>query len=225
MRHRHRHRPQDHRTALAVACVLAAAFVYACSSGSTHPAALASDQDVSARDGGRPSTAEDAATTTDANADANALDGRPADTQDAESTEAAGDAGAGPCNALIAEGPQVAEAVGTGAPPPAVGGTIFPGTYWLTSRANYGGTPDVFVVQRSILVTTTGWSVVEGTGDAGSAPPASSEGTWSLSSFDMLNVDVTCPTPRRVDHYRFTADGSQLTLFPTNESVEFYALQ
>jgi hypothetical protein len=202
----------------ALACATLAA---ACSSGSLHPAPLATDPNGATVDRGQGNAADDAAT------DAGDGDGGAPGDASGGDADAATDA-VTVCNDLTADGPLVAETAGSGPPPAATGGTLFQGTYWLTARANYGGTPDARLVQRTLVIGATGFGVAEGvatSGDAGDVVWTSREGTWSLSSPEMLAFDVACPSPVRVDHVRFAADGPHLTLLITNEAVESYELQ
>jgi hypothetical protein len=224
-------RPPRARRRLVCAIVTCAAVATACSSGGMHPNGLASDHASPTATGGH-GTFGDASTLSAEASIADAADsGSDSDSgsgSDADSgSDSGSDASPPACSTLTADGPAVADTAGTGTPPDATGGPVFEGTYWLTARTNYGGTPDARLLQRTLVVTTAGWTVVEGrsSGDAGVSAFTSRAGTWSLTDATLLTVDLGCPGPRTVDHVRFSAGGPTLYLFPTNEVMERYDLQ
>ena len=108
-----------------------------------------------------------------------------------------------------------------------MGGQIFKGTYWLTERDTYGGTPDGLLVQRTLVIGDTTIDVVEGqTMDDASAPAfVTTTSSYQVLDTIVLSTDETCPGPSHTTNVLFTANGGQLTLFPTMDTAEVYTLQ
>jgi hypothetical protein len=157
------------------------------------------------------------------------VDGSASEASAEASSEAGTDADGGElaCNMLEADGPLVPEAAAGGAQPAATGGQIFPGTYWLTERVTYGGAPDGLFVKRALLVSAKTIDVIEGSTTSANAAPllTTSSATYEVLDTFVLSKEVTCPAPPHSMSTRFTANGAQLTLFPTNDTSELYTLQ
>lgn len=150
---------------------------------------------------------------------------------DAEADDAeADDASSGACSSQTADGPLVGDTQPAGAPPEPAGGIISTGEYWLTERALYGELePSGLFVQRSLFIEPTGeWTFVEGTTPSATTPPAtftSTTGACTPQGPLSLQITVTCPGPKHLTNYHYTADGPILTLFAPNGGVETYELQ
>jgi hypothetical protein len=134
---------------------------------------------------------------------------------------------AGACNAFSADGPLVAQTMLAGSQPNAMGGHVYSGTYWLTERDTYGGTPDKLFVQRSLVIDATTVNVVGGDTASDAGMPAWTTTTSSYQVLDVVVLTLTesCPGPPHVTNLQFTAVGGQLTLYPTMDTAEVYALQ
>jgi hypothetical protein len=114
-----------------------------------------------------------------------------------------------------------------GSQPVAMGGHIFSGTYWLTERDTYGGTPDGLFVQRSLIIDTTTVNAVGGSTASDAGMPALTTTTSSYQVLDLVVFSTTesCPGPPHVTNVQFTAANGQLTLYPTMDTAEVYTLQ
>lgn len=146
---------------------------------------------------------------------------------DDASEGAAPDGAVGACNAYSADGPLVEQTVLSGSQPAAMGGTIYSGTYWLTERDTYGGTPDDLFVQRSLIIDATTVNVVGGdtTSDAGMPLLTTTTSSYQVLDLIVLSTTESCPGPMHVTNVQFTAVGGQLTLYPTSDTAEVYTLQ
>ncbi len=152
-------------------------------------------------------------------------------------SEDAGDLGAddapdgsgagGACNALSADGPLVGQTVLGGSQPDAMGGHVYSGTYWLTERDTFGGTPDGLFVQRSLVIDDTTVNAVGGEtmSDAGVPASTTTAATYEVLDLIVLSETQSCPGPSHVVNVQFTAVGGQLTLYPTMDTAEVYTLQ
>jgi hypothetical protein len=140
-------------------------------------------------------------------------------TEDASST----------CNVIESDSALVPQASATGPQPAATGGTIFPGTYYLTERLTYGGAPDGLFKKRVLVVDTETKTIdmVEGTAETadGTPPLTRSSATYQVFDGTLLNLELSCPTPGETSNTRFTAGGATLTLYLTASNVEVYMLQ
>jgi hypothetical protein len=146
---------------------------------------------------------------------------------DDASEGASPDSPAGACNAYSADGPLVEQTALSGSQPAAMGGTIYSGTYWLTERDTYGGTPDGLFVQRSLYIDATTINVVGGdtTDDAGMPALTTTTSSYEVLDLIVLSMTESCPGPMHVTNVQFTAVGGQLTLYPTSDTAEVYTLQ
>jgi len=146
---------------------------------------------------------------------------------DDASEGASPDGSAGACNGNTADGPLVEQTVLSGSQPAAMGGHIYSGTYWLTERDTYGGTPDGLFVQRSLVIDATTVNVVGGdtTSDAGMPVWTTTTSTYEVLDLIVLSTTESCPGPPHVTNVQFTAAGGQLTLYPTSDTAEVYTLQ
>jgi hypothetical protein len=146
---------------------------------------------------------------------------------DDASDGASPDVSAGACNGDTADGPLVEQTVLSGSQPAAMGGHIYSGTYWLTERDTYGGTPDGLFVQRSLVIDATTVNLVGGdtTSDAGMPVWATTTSTYEVLDLIVLSTTESCPGPAHVTNVQFTAAGGQLTLYPTSDTAEVYTLQ
>ena len=135
--------------------------------------------------------------------------------------------GASACNAYSADGPLVAQTMLAGSQPVAMGGHIFSGTYWLTERDTYGGTPDDLFVQRSLIIDTTTVNAVGGStaSDAGMPPWTTTTSSYQVLDLVVFSTTESCPGPPHVTNVQFTAASGQLTLYPTMDTAEVYTLQ
>jgi hypothetical protein len=150
------------------------------------------------------------------------------DAGDLGDDDAADGAGAGgACNALTADGPLVGQTVLSGSQPDAMGGHVYSGTYWLTERDTFGGTPDGLFVQRSLVIDDTTINTVggESMSDAGMPAWTTAAATYEVLDLIVLSETQSCPGPSHRVNVQFTAVGGQLTLYPTMDTAEVYTLQ
>ena len=154
------------------------------------------------------------------------VDGTSPDDAAAEGS-AATDAAPGTCNAIVPDGPLVAQTVLNVTQPDAMGGHIFSGTYWLTERDTYGGTPDGLFVQRSLVIDAVNINVAGGqTADEAGAPVIeTTTSSYQIDDSVVFSTDESCPGPPHTVNTLYTADGGQLTLYPDQDTAEIYTLQ
>jgi hypothetical protein len=145
------------------------------------------------------------------------------------SDQDAGDGGV--CNTLEAVGALVAQTAKAGARPSATGGELVTGIYALTARAVYGDPPDTSFVERvlSLNSDTRTVDILEGKAASATGAPAltRSSNAYRVNDSVILTLRTSCPGPPDATNLPFTAaaDGTTITLFPTEVTEETYTLQ
>jgi hypothetical protein len=134
------------------------------------------------------------------------------------------------CNGLVPGGPSVGETVATSAQPTAAGGTIAPGTYWLTEIDLYNvdpeaGPPTAQPVRRTFVFDATAMTVqfaeAVASADGGTGAVDTSTSSYTISN-QVLSLSETCPAQGSAGNVLFTYQGGQLSLFPTSDRTEIY---
>jgi hypothetical protein len=120
------------------------------------------------------------------------------------------------CNTLERGGPQVGQTVIVDTPQP-LGGTIVPGTYWLTGREVYNGATDGSLVRRSLLIDDKRINVSEElvSDPASASLPVVTTGTSTYQTFGNagLSAREACPGSPTVTNGRYTAEPDRLTIY------------
>lgn len=150
--------------------------------------------------------------------DASNLDGSSSDAQqdgarDATPRDARSDADAGACTTLVNNAPAITPTVVAGNPPPALGGVLVDGTYFLTAATFYVASPSdagASSMMQSTLKLTGGTLELAVLAKVGGAELRLAFAV--APNLTALGMTQTCPKPKSEDvHY--TAVGNDLTLY------------
>jgi len=180
-------------------------------------------------------------------------DGAAADAADAEAPDGTGDDGsaagtdaaldapdAGACNDLTNDAPLVTEVDVPGSSPPASGGALAAGTYFLTSYTVYGGTTGGLTLQAtaSVLPMTApggngGSGTIQVIENVNGAPDATSTETYDILFGSVLRPKLACGDGGSIldmspTGFGYTATTTQITLdsdSPTLSVVLVFAKQ
>jgi hypothetical protein len=119
---------------------------------------------------------------------------------DAPSNTDAGDGAQGPCNTIANTAPVVISTIGSGSPPPATGGTLVPGTYYLTGYVVYpsidAGSNGIGLgsIQETVVLSGSTSNVAiasSGSLDGGVGPSNALTETLTTNG-TSLTIAVTC---------------------------------
>lgn len=134
------------------------------------------------------------------------------------------------CDPLAQRGQDVEATVYSGAPPPAIGGTITPGTYELVLLERYTGTSsgpppedpeggeprpptsDPGGGRATIYILGNALRFVESWGTYGSLPPDSTRGVSYVAKETALETIEECPSAGKTKSIQYTVQGNSITL-------------
>jgi hypothetical protein len=131
------------------------------------------------------------------------------------------DAGVPQCNGLLINGPCVTYASATGTAPMETGGTISPGTYFLSSVTYYGYAPGVSLIETLSMTNVTSASLTYDLAVVYSNQTIRSEGVGALSG-DTITLTPSCPAGAAATTGQYTATEATFALAQgTNEVALF----
>jgi hypothetical protein len=148
------------------------------------------------------------------------------DASDATSHDAHPDA-PGLCTAPLSA-PAIQELAQPGTAPPATGGSIAKGTYYLTHLYIYPGSDDAGgatgIEEQNTLVfgdETYTWAQASGAVDAGVGATTLTGGTWTAGGNTAVFTQ-TCPTSEAAVSYPYSTEGTGLFIYK-GTTAEFYS--
>jgi len=125
------------------------------------------------------------------------------------------------CNAIEANAPLYPLLSVSGPPPAALGGTIVPGTYFVTSETQYESPPMATVYRRGVRI-----EIAEGSWQEADAPdPEEALGTTQRYTYAVsvesprLTMTTTCPVQGDPLNHSYTVEPEGLTVYVLADDV------